>query len=90
MNIYNIRKAHLSIVLGFGKITIIRYLSGQMPSKEYSDIIKNALSSLDYMIKLINENARKMGETAYKKAIKAAEEIASLLVSFALNEEIRQ
>lgn len=90
MNIYNIRKAPLSIVLGFGEITITRYLSGQMPSKEYSNIIKNALSSLDYMIKLINENARKMGETAYKKAIKAAEEIASLLVSFALNEEIRQ
>ena len=90
MDIYNIREAPLSIVLGFGEITITRYLSGQMPSKEYSDIIKNALSSLDYMIKLINENARKMGETAYKKAIKAAEEIASLLVSFALNEEIRQ
>lgn len=78
MDIYNIGKAPLSIALGFGEITITRYLSGQMPSKEYSDIIKNALSSPDYMIKLINENARKMGETAYKKAIKAAEEIASL------------
>ena len=26
--------------LGFGEVTITRYLSGQIPSKEYSDIIK--------------------------------------------------
>lgn len=78
MDIYNIGKAPLSVALGFGEITITRYLSGQMPSKEYSDIIKKALSSPNYMIKLMNENAEKMGETAYKKAIKAAEEIAGL------------
>lgn len=78
MDIYNIGKAPLSIALGFGEITITRYLSGQMPSKEYSDIIKKALSSPDYMIKLMNDNAEKMGETAYKKAIKAAKEIAGL------------
>lgn len=78
MDIYNIGKAPLSIALGFGEITITRYLSGQMPSKEYSDVIKKALSSPNYMIKLMNENAEKMGKTAYKKAIKAAEEIAGL------------
>lgn len=78
MDIYNIGKAPLSIALGFGEITITRYLSGQMPSKEYSDIIKKALSSPDYMISLINKNAEKMGETAYKKAIKSAEKIANL------------
>lgn len=78
MDIYNIGKAPLSIALGFGEITITRYLSGQMPSKEYSDVIKKALSSPNYMIKLMNENMEKMGETAYKKAIKAAEEIAGL------------
>lgn len=78
MDIYNIGKAPLSIALGFGEITITRYLSGQMPSKEYSDIIKKALSSPDYMMQLLNDNAEKMGETAYKKAIKAAEEITRL------------
>ena len=82
MDIYNIGKAPLSIALGFGEITITRYLSGQMPSKEYSDIIKKALSSPNYMIKLMNDNAEKMGETAYKKAIKAAKEIARLFLRF--------
>ena len=52
-----------------GEITITRYLSGQMPSKEYSDVIKKALSSPNYMIKLMNENKEKMGKTAYNKAI---------------------
>ena len=78
MAIYNIGKAPLSIALGFGEITVTRYLSGQMPSKEYSDIIKKALSSPAYMIKLLNENAEKMGETAYNKAMKAAEKTAGL------------
>jgi uncharacterized phage-associated protein len=68
----------LSVALGFGEITITRYLSGQMPSKEYSDIIKKALSSPNYMIKLMKENEKKMGEAAYKKAMKAAEEVADL------------
>lgn len=78
MDIYNIGKAPLSVALGFGEITITRYLAGQMPSKEYSDIIKKSLSSPDYMIKLLDENAEKLGETAYKKAIRAAEKIAGL------------
>lgn len=78
MDIYNIGKAPLSVALGFGEITITRYLAGQIPSKEYSDIIKKSLSSPNYMIKLLNENAEKMGETAYKKAIRAAEKIAGL------------
>lgn len=78
MDIYNIGKSPLSIALGFGEITITRYLSGQMPSKEYSDIIRKALASPNYMIKLIKQNMKKMGETAYKKAINAAEEITNL------------
>ncbi len=78
MDIYNIGKAPLSVALGFGEITITRYLAGQIPSKEYSDIIKKSLSSPNYMIKLLNENAEKIGETAYKKAMQAAEKIAGL------------
>lgn len=78
MDIYNIGKAPLSIALGFGEITITRYLAGQVPSKEYSDIIKKSLSSPNYMIKLLNENAERMGEIAYKKAIQAADKIAGL------------
>lgn len=78
MDIYNIGKAPLSLALGFGEITITRYLAGQMPSREYSDIIKKSLYSPNFMIQLLNENADKLGETVYKKAIRAAKKIAGL------------
>ena len=36
MKIYKIGKAPLSLALGFGEVTIPRYMEGQVPSKEYS------------------------------------------------------
>ena len=78
MDIYNIGKAPLSLALGFGEITITRYLQGQMPSKEYSDIMKEVLQYPECMLKKLNENESKIGETAYKKAVKAASELKSL------------
>lgn len=80
MKIYKIGKAPLSFALGFGEVTITRYLSGQIPSKEYSDIMKKALSSPSFMIKKLNENKEKIGLTAYKKAYEAATELESLFV----------
>lgn len=85
MEIYKIGKAPLSLALGFGEITITRYLAGQVPSKEYSDIIRNALESPKFMIDKLNENMDKIGETAYKKAINAAKEVQPL---FALSEKM--
>lgn len=78
MEIYNIGKAPLSLALGFGEITITRYLQGQIPSKEYSDIIRKALESPTYMIEQLKKNRDKIGNTAYKKALKATEELESL------------
>ena len=56
IKIYKIGKAPLSLALGFGEVTITRYLLGQIPSKEYSDIIKKALSSPEFMIQKLQEN----------------------------------
>ena len=78
MDIYNIGKAPLSIALGFGEITITRYLAGQIPSKEYSDVIKKALTDPKYMVDLLNKNSEKLGETAYKKAMNATKKITKL------------
>ena len=79
MDIYNIGKAPLSLALGFGEITITRYLQGQVPSKEYSIIMQKALESPRYMLELLKNNIEKIGDTAYKKASKAAEELNSLM-----------
>ena len=78
MEIYNIGKAPLSLALGFGEITITRYLQGQMPSKEYSDIMKKVSQCPDCMLEKLRENANKIGETAYKKAVKAASDLKEL------------
>lgn len=78
MDIYNIGKAPLSLALGFGKITVTRYLQGQIPSKEYSDVIRKALESPAFLIEKLKESREKIGETAYKKAIARAEELKEL------------
>ncbi len=78
MKIYKIGKAPLSLALGFGEVTISRYLEGQVPSKEYSDIIKSALSSPGYMKQKLMKNRDKLTAAAYRKAFTAAESIESL------------
>lgn len=78
MKIYNIGKAPLSLALGFGEVTITRYLAGQIPSKEYSDIIKKALSSPKFMKELLLNNKEKIADTAYKKVLIEIEEIDKL------------
>lgn len=85
MEIYRIGKSPLSLALGFGEITITRYLSGQVPSKEYSDIIRNALESPAFMMEKLNGNIEKIGQTAYRKAMTAAKELEPL---FALSEKM--
>ena len=75
MKIYKIGKAPLSLALGFGEVTIPRYLEGQVPSKEYSDIVKAALASPAYMKQKLMENREKLTDAAYKKAMAAADSI---------------
>ncbi|WP_296816438.1 type II toxin-antitoxin system antitoxin SocA domain-containing protein [Megasphaera sp.] len=85
MAIYKMGQGPLSLALGFGEVTITRYLSGQIPSKEYSDIIRNALISPRFMKKMLYENRDKITPAAYNKAIKAAEELEDL---FAVSDKI--
>lgn len=75
MKVYNIGKAPLSLALGFGEITVTRYLEGQIPSREYSNIIKQALSSPTYMKQKLMENREKLTDAAYKKAFTTVEEL---------------
>lgn len=85
MEVYKIGKAPLSLALGFEEISITRYLSGQLPSKEDSELIRKCLESPAFMIEKLEENRDKIGEEAYKKAEKAAKESEPL---FALSEKM--
>lgn len=75
MKICNIGKTPLSLALGFGEITITRYLEGQVPSKEYSDVIRRALSSPAFMKEMLVKNREKIADSAFTKAMKAAENL---------------
>lgn len=85
MKIYQIGKAPLSLALGFGEVTITRYLAGQVPSKEYSDIIRAALTSPSYMKRLLTENRDRIADAAYNRAMTAA---ASLENLFSVSEKM--
>lgn len=78
MEIYKIGKAPLSLALGFGEVTITRYLTGQIPSKDYSDVLKKALTSPAFMKKKLEENKDKIAATAYNKAFEAATQLENL------------
>ena len=78
MEMYDLGKTPLSLALGFGEVTIPRYLKGQIPSKEYSDIMRRALRSTDVMEDLLIKNRAKIGETAYKKAEKSINKLKGL------------
>ncbi len=78
MTLYKIGKAPLSLALGFGEITVTRYLSGQIPSKEYSDIIHSALVSPEYMKKCLIRNRDKIADSAYNRSVSAADELEQL------------
>lgn len=78
MKIYKIGKAPLSLALGFGEVTIPRYLEGQVPSKDYSDVVRAALVSPAYMKQKLMENREKLTDAAYKKAIAEARRMESL------------
>ena len=81
MEVYNIGKAPLSLALGFGEITITRYLLGQYPSVEYSNIIRMALSDPDFMMNCLEKNKAKVGDTAFKKSWNAAMKLKELVDS---------
>jgi uncharacterized phage-associated protein len=78
LKIYKIGKAPLSLALGFGEVTVTRYMEGQIPSKEYSDIMKSALSSPAYMKELLEKNKKKISDAAYNKAVSAASQLENL------------
>ncbi len=85
MNLYNIGKAPLSLVLGFGEITVTRYLDGQIPSKEYSEVIKDVLSSPSVMKKYLIRNKNKISPVAFNKAMESINNVNRI---FCLSEKM--
>lgn len=66
---YNIGKKPLSLVLGLGEITITRYLDGQNPTRENSELLKSILNNSLLYEMYLEANKDKITQVAYKKSL---------------------
>ena len=66
---YNIGKKPLSLVLGWGEVTIIRYLDGGIPDKLHSDVLFSIKNNHNKMLEYLNKNKDLITNLAYKKVI---------------------
>ncbi|MBN2794459.1 MAG: DUF4065 domain-containing protein [Clostridia bacterium] len=70
MEMYNIKKRPLSLILGFGEHTISQWLDGQMPQKAHSDVFLEAKEP-EIFKKYLEENHEKISAGAYARALNA-------------------
>lgn len=73
---YDIGKRPLSQVLGWGETTFSRYHDGDMPSKQYSDILKRVYNEPEFFKAMLEANKGKLNSPkAYEKSMRKLEEI---------------
>jgi len=66
---YNIGKRPLSLLLGWGEMTFTRYFDGDMPSKQYSDVLQIIYEEPAFYLSLLEERRGKLkSQTAYEKS----------------------
>jgi len=71
---YGIGKRPLSLLLGWGEITFSRYCEGDMPSKQYSDILQKIYDEPAFYRALLEKNKDNLKSlTAYEKSKHATE-----------------
>lgn len=71
---YAIGKRPLSLLLGWGEQTFSRYCDGDVPTKQYSDILQKIYDEPKYYEQILEENKGNLKtEAAYKKSKKTVE-----------------
>jgi len=71
---YQIGAKPLSKLLGWGENTILRYLTGLTPNKEYSNKLKELFDPENIMA-ILNDNKKVITKTAFNKVIMAIKNI---------------
>ena len=78
MNRYDISAGPLSVLMGFGEVTINRYILGQLPSKDHSEKLLTLKHDREYMKTLLESGKDKISALAYDKCKKALVELDKL------------
>src|SRR5574344_715033 len=74
LNNYQIGKKPLAKLLGWGETTIIRYVEGDIPTREYSDKLKYIMQNPAYFGQILEENKESLTAVAYRKCSQAVRE----------------
>lgn len=73
---YNIGKRPLSLLLGWGEMTFTRYLDGDMPTKQYSDILQKIYDDPSFYLSLLEKSRDNLkSQTAYERSKKRTLEL---------------
>jgi len=72
---YDVGKRPLSLLLGWGEGTLTRYLDGDIPTKQYSDMLKRILNDSNYMKEILDQNKGSITDLAYRRIKNALERI---------------
>lgn len=76
---YSIGKRPLSLLLGWGEQTFSRYADGDMPTKQYSDILVRIYDDPAFYSELLEANKGNLKSTlAYKKSRRAVDALLSV------------
>ena len=65
---YKIGKKPLSKLLGWGEVTLIRYINGDIPTKIYSDELYHILKDVNYFQMILEAHKNKITGRAYNSA----------------------
>ncbi|MCU5331948.1 type II toxin-antitoxin system antitoxin SocA domain-containing protein [Bacillus wiedmannii] len=63
---YKIGKRPLSLLLGWGEVTLTRYVNGDIPTKQYSDILKRLSRDKSFMLDILERNKDLITQKAYR------------------------
>lgn len=72
---YNIGKRPLSLLLGWKENTLTRYATGDLPTKDYSEMLKLISQNAAYYQNLLEHHKEKISFEAYKKSLAAVKEV---------------
>lgn len=78
MKKYSIAAGPLAKLLGFGEVTINRYLSGQLPSRDHSDLLLKVAASYREMDLYLESGRDKIAPVAYQKCRAALDKLSDL------------